>query len=134
MKKHINVGLKVVLSLILLMPVLGVLGIFPPPTPDMYQTNEAYRFIVLLSELGFYINYALAATCAIGLILLWTGRVALAALIILPVTVNVIGFHLFLDGGLLTVGASLGNVMAIINAYFIYENMNKYQPMLKQTA
>ena len=133
MKKYLDVGVKVVLSLILIMPVMGGLGIFPPPTADMYNTPEAFEFITLLSTFGVYINYALMATCALALIALWIGREALAALLILPVTVNVIGFHLFLDGGLLTLSALMGNVMALLNLYLLYRHQNKYQPLLRRS-
>ena len=131
MKKYFDIGVRVVLSLILVMPVLGVLGIFPAPTADMYNTPQAFQFITMLSELGFYINYTIGIVAVLALIALWTGRVALGAILILPVTVNVIGFHLFLDGGLLTMGALLGNIMALINLYLIWVYRSAYQPLLR---
>ena len=133
MKKYIDVGLRVVLSLILIMPILGAAGVFPPPTPDMYSTPEAYQFIMLLMTLGYYINVALVAACALAFAALWTGREALAALLILPVAVNVIGFHLFIDGGLLTMGAVMGNVMALITVYLLYKHRAKYRPLFRKS-
>lgn len=129
MKKYFDIGVRVLLSLILLMPVLGVLGVFPAPTADMYNTPQAFQFITILSELGFYINYTIGIVSVLALIALWTGRVALAAILILPVTVNVVGFHLFLDGGLFTMGALLGNIMALVNLYLLWENRETYRPL-----
>mgnify|MGYP003528620134 CR=1 FL=1 len=39
---------KVLLTLLMVMPILGTLGIFPAPTPDMYHTPEAFQFVNIL--------------------------------------------------------------------------------------
>lgn len=129
MKKYIHLGLKMVLSLILFLPILGLLGIFPEPTADLYNTPQAFAFINMLN-VAIYISYTMAAVHIIALFALWTKREALAALIILPITVNVVGFHAFLDGGLLTGGAVLGNIMLLINLYLIWSSRVKYQILL----
>lgn len=134
MKKYIDVVLKVVLSLILLMPVLGITGILGEPTPDLYHTTEAYDFIMVLTGLGVYINYMMVVVCALGIVLFWTGRVALASILVLPISLNVVAFHLFLDGGLFTAGAFLGNVMLLINLYFIWKHYEEYKPLLEKKA
>ncbi len=129
MKKYTHIALKVVLSLVLIFPVLGILGIFPPPTADMYNTPEAFNFITMLSTAG-YINYIMAIVNILALIALWTKREALAAILILPITINIIGFHAFLDGGLFTSGAMLANLLLLLNLYFIWKNRDKYQSLL----
>ena len=131
MKKNIHIGLKVLLSLILLMPVLGTLGIFPEPTADLYNTAEAFDFIVTLNS-AWYIMYMMAAVHIIALIALWTRREALAALLILPITLNIMGFHAFLDGGLLTGGAVMGNVLFLLNAYFLSKNCGTIKLLMEQ--
>jgi hypothetical protein len=50
---------------------------------------------------------------------LWTRREVVGVLLALPITLNVVGFHLVLDGGLLTAGAMMGNVMLVLNLYFL---------------
>ncbi len=130
--KTINIILKAILSLIILMPIAGALGIFPPPTPDLYNTPEAFAFIQMI-VMGGYIAYINAIVFAISFVLLWTNRVALAALLILPITVNVVGFHLFLDGGLFTAGALLGNIMLFINLYFLWQYRATYLPLFKRS-
>jgi hypothetical protein len=133
MKKTIDVALRIILSLILVLPILGLTGIFPPPTQDLYNTPQAFQFIVTLQDVR-YINLIMGVVHIIALICLWTRRTALAALLILPITVNVVAFHLVLDGGLLTGGAVLGNIMLLINAYFLWQHRREYAPLLAGTA
>ena len=118
--------LKVVLCLIIAMPILGVLGVFPPPTPDLYNTQRAYDFIEMLTATQ-YIPYLNALIYALCIALIITKRMALAALLMLPINANVVAFHLFLDGGLLTAGASLGNILFLLNMYFLWQNRARYQ-------
>ena len=46
----------------------------------------------------------------------------------------VIGFHLVLDGGLLTAGAVLGNIMLLINVYFPWTRRREYATLWAQTS
>lgn len=133
MKKIVDIVLKVLLSLILVTPILGLTGLFPPPTQDLYNTPEAFRFIETITEDG-YISPIMAVVHVLALFCLWTRRTGLAALLILPITVNVVAFHAFLDGGLLTAGAVLGNIMLAINAYFLWQHRHEYRPLLTQTS
>lgn len=133
MKKAVDIALKVVLSIILVLPILGTLGVIPPATPDLYNTPEAFQFIETIT-VGRYITIIMALVHVVALVCLWTRRTALAALLILPITVNVVGFHAFLDGGLLTAGAVLGNIMLLINAYLIWQHRREYAPLLAQTS
>jgi putative oxidoreductase len=133
MRKAIDIALKVVLSLILVLPIFGLLGVFPPPTQDLYNTPEAFAFIQTITE-GRYITIIMVVVHVIALVCLWTRRTALAVLLILPITVNVVAFHLVLDGGLLTAGAVLGNIMLLINAYFLWQHRREYAPLMAQTS
>jgi len=133
MRKGVDIALKVVFSLILVLPILGLLGVFPPPTQDLYNTPEAFDFIQTITE-GRYISIIMCLVHVVALVCLWTRRTALAALLILPITVNVVAFHAFLDGGLLTGGALLGNLMLLVNAYFLWRHRDEYRPLLRQTS
>ncbi|MAQ59570.1 hypothetical protein CL638_02595 [bacterium] len=130
MKKTLHIVAKVILSLILLLPVLGLTGMLGEPTRDFYNSDEAYAFIQMLTEVMF-INYIMAVVHIIALIALWTKRELLAALLVLPITVNVVAFHLFLDGGLLTGGAILGNIMLLINLYLLWIHRNRLKTLLR---
>ncbi len=133
MRKAVDIALQVFLSLILVLPILGWLGVFPPPTQDLYNTPEAFAFIQTITE-GRYITIIMVMVHVVALVLLWTRRTALAALLILPITVNVVAFHAFLDGGLLMPGAIPGNIMLPINAYFLWKHRREYAPLLLQTG
>lgn len=131
--KIFNIICKVLFGLILAMPVLGALGVFPPPTPDLYNTTEAYDFIHTLMEVK-YINVIMAVVCIISIGLMVTRRMALMALLILPITVNVVAFHAVIDGGLFTGGALLGNIMLALNLYFLWQNREHYKTLLEKNS
>jgi hypothetical protein len=65
-----------------------------------------------------------------AIILLWTKRTAAAALLILPFTVNIVAFHLVLDGGLFTAGAIMGNVLLLLNVYFLWQYRTTYKQLI----
>jgi putative oxidoreductase len=124
--KIFNIILRIVFCLVLLLPILGVIGIFPPATPDLYNTPQAFAFINMLAING-YIPWIIAIVFAISIILTIMNRMALAALLIVPITVNIISFHLFLDGGLFTSGAILADILLLLNAYFLWQNWGRYK-------
>lgn len=128
--KILNVVLKVLLSLILLMPVLGVTGLLGEATRDLYNTDLAFSFIEMMTEVG-YITWMMVVVHIIALGALWTKREALAALLILPISLNVVGFHMMIDGGLFTAGALLGNVMLLINLYLLWQYRKTYKGILE---
>lgn len=123
MKNIFHIGARVIFSLILVMPIFGVLGVFPDPTRNLYNTDEAFAFIQVLSDSGF-IMWMMAIVHVIALYALWTRREAVAALLVLPITLNVVGFHLVLDGGLFTAGAVMADVMLALNLYLLWKHQN----------
>lgn len=129
MKKYTHIVLKVIVSLILLITILGVFGVFPEPTADMYNSEQSFAFITALS-VASYIMYTMGIVFIIALFALWTRREALAALLILPITINIIGFHLFLDGGLFLAGAMMGNILLLINLYLLWKYRTHYRSLL----
>ncbi len=131
--KILNIILRVVLCLLLITPILGALGIFPAPTADLYNTAGAFAFIDMLSTTK-YITYIMAFVFAAAIILTITNRMALTALLILPITVNIISFHAFLDGGLFTSGAIMGNVLFLINIYFLWKNRAHYRALCEKNT
>jgi hypothetical protein len=127
--KALNIILRILLVLLLISPILGSFGIFPPPTREMYNTDEAFNFINLITQNAWYIAYTISFVFAIALILTIMNRMALAALLLLPITVNIISFHAFLDGGLFTGGAVLAWILALLNLYFLWQNRNVYRTL-----
>lgn len=128
--KILNVILKVLLTLILVAPVMGLFQNMQP-TAEMYSTPEAFAFIQMMMSSG-YLNYLILVVFLVSAICLWTGRVALASILILPITVNIIGFHAFLDGGLFTAGAVMGNILLLLNVYFLYQSKDQLKFLFKR--
>lgn len=124
--KIINIVFRIFLFLIMITPILGVIGIFPAPTPDLYNTPEAFAFIDILFNTK-YIMYINAIVFLLAVILTIMNRMAIVALLILPITVNIVAFHAFLDGGLLTSGSIMANVLLLLNIYFLWQNRKKYK-------
>ncbi|MEK7632583.1 MAG: hypothetical protein AAB473_02215 [Patescibacteria group bacterium] len=130
--KNIRDGvLKAILTLITVMPIAGVLGIFPEPTADLYTSQRSFAFIQAIMD-AQYIMVVMAIVFAAVAVLLWTKRVALAALLLLPLTVNIVGFHLFLDGGLFTAGAIMADALLVLNIYFLYQQRARYAGLLEK--
>jgi hypothetical protein len=123
--KIFNFILRIILCLLLVIPILGAMGVFPPPTPDLYNTPEAFAFIDMLYQNG-YIMYIMTIVFAVSIVLTLMNRMALVALLLLPLTVNIVSFHLFLDGGLLMSGALMADALLILNIYFLWQNRKRY--------
>jgi hypothetical protein len=131
--KTFNTIVKVILSALLIMPIFGILGFFPEPTADMYTNETAFQFIQILMA-SKYIMYMEGITFAVVLFSIWTRREALAGLLLLPFTFNIVGFHAFLDGGLFTGGAIMGNVLLLINLYLVWTYRNQILPLFQKRA
>lgn len=129
--KIVHIVAKVLLSLIFILPAFGLSGIFPAPTRDLYHTDAAFAFITMMMNGAQYIDYMMVGVLLLALCALWTKREALAALLALPITANVIGFHLFLDGGLLNAGSLPALVMLTTNLYLLYKNKAVLENLLK---
>ncbi len=124
--KILNIIFRIVLGLLIITPILGVTVMFPAPTADMYNSIEAFAFIEIIMASG-YITWIMALVFAASLVLIIMNRMALVALLILPITVNIVAFHAFLDGGLFTSGAIMGNVLFLLNLYFLWQNKAQYK-------
>lgn len=124
---------KILLTLLMITPIFGTLGLFPAPTPDLYGSPEAFQFISLLMGSG-YVMWMSTVVYLIALFCLWTKRTALAALLLLPITLNIVGFHAFLDTGLFTAGAIMGNVFLLLNLAFLWQQRAQYATLWKRQA
>lgn len=134
--KYLNIFFKVIFSLIILLPIVSLSGILLgadiQPKQEYYQTPEAFAFIQILMD-SMYITVINSVIFAVGLVLIWTKRVALAMALILPISVNVVGFHAFLDGGLLTSGALMGNILLGLNLYFMWQERANCLPLFNKS-
>lgn len=129
--KTTNLVLRIVLTLLLLMPVAGALGLFPSPTAEMYGTTESWNFISALMQTG-YMMPLIGGIFALCAILLFTGHQALSALLLLPLTVNIMMFHWFTNASPISAESALGYILMVLNAYLLWYNRQKYQVLLKK--
>lgn len=125
--KILTIVLKILFGLVLLLPVLGALGVFPPPTPDLYSP-PGWAFMQALMATGYMLPL-IGVTCAVCLVLVIIGCTALAAVLITPLTVNVVLFHLLLDHSMFSPAALLAWVLLITNAYFLWIERKKYKAL-----
>lgn len=132
MKKIITIIARVVLGLLMVSPIVGILGIMPAPTADLYNTQIAFEFIMMLMDTG-YVMWIMAAVFLVAIILTIMNRMALVALLILPITVNILAFHAFVDGGLFTAGAIMADVLLILNVYFLWQSRHQYKALLTKS-
>jgi len=124
---------RLVLSLIILLPIVGAFDVMPAPTRDLYNTDRAFQYIEVLMN-ARYVTVMMAVVFALALYFLWTKRTALAALLILPVALNIVGFHAFLDGGLFTPGAVIGDVLFLLNFYVLWQGREALMQLLRPSA
>lgn len=125
--KILSIVMGVLMALVISTPILGATGVFPAPTADLY-TPSGWAFMEALMNTG-YMFYLIALTCAVTLVLLIMKKAALAAIIITPLTVNIVCFHTFIDGGFFTAAASLAWVLLITNVYFLWRNAETYKKL-----
>jgi hypothetical protein len=118
---------RILLGLLCLLPILGTLGVFPAPTADLY-TPSGWAFMSALMASG-YLMPVLGLTFFAVFVCVVTNRMALGAIILLPLTVNIVCFHAFVDTGLLHPAASMGIVLALLNAFFLWENWSRYKAL-----
>ncbi len=131
--KIFNIILKVLLCLLMVSPILGALGIFPAPTADLYRTDEAFAFIDMLFR-THYIVYIQALVFAASIVLIIMKRTAIAALLITPITVCIIGFHIVLDGGLFVPDAIMADILLALNIYFLWQNRAHYKTLWDKSS
>jgi len=114
--------LRIVLALALLLIGLNKFIRFMP-VPEL--PSDAADFTASLKATG-YVLYAVGALeIFIGLLLLFNKWVPFALLLLVPISVNILLFHLFLD--LPAIWGAL--VIAIINAILIYKHWRLYRPL-----
>lgn len=125
--KIARIIIGILLILVLSTPILGATGVFPEPTADLYTPN-GWAFMQALLNTPHMI-YLIALTSAVVIVLLLMKKTALAAIILAPLTVNIIGFHTFVDTGLFSAPASLGWVVLVGNIFFLWDNRKKYKTL-----
>lgn len=102
---------------------LIAVGVVPiPPTPP----DGGGAFFVALAKTGYMFPLIKCTETAVGVALLSNRLVALALVVIAPVLVNILAFHLFLSAS----GMGPGLVLAVLTAYLAWTQRQVFRPLL----
>ncbi len=93
------------------------------PTPTF--SEDATTFMNSLSKTGYVLKVVGVFEIFIGLLLVFNKWVSFALLLLAPITINVLLFHLFLDSP----GLILALVVVTLNAVLIYKHWKVYRPL-----
>ena len=95
------------------------------PKPEL--PAEASEFISSLRATGYVLYLLGALEIGIGLLLLLKKWVPFALLVLVPISVNIVMFHIFLD--LPNILQAL--IVALINAILVYKYWKAYRPLFQ---
>lgn len=122
MNSQFTLLVRIVLGIILV--VFGsnnFLHFIPLPPP----TGSAADFMNSLGATGYIFPVVGMLEVVIGAMLLMKKWVAFALILLAPISINILLFHLFLD----IPGVSIALVVAILNGIMIYKHWKQYIPL-----
>ncbi|MBT0607024.1 DoxX family membrane protein [Aequorivita echinoideorum] len=93
--------------------------------PTHIYTGEAAIFIDSLSSTGYFLKLVGMLEIIVGVLLLANKWVAFALLLLAPISINILLFHLFLD----IPGLYMALVVVILNTILIYKSWKVYRPL-----
>jgi len=102
----------------------GVIGyLITLPAPEYSEAGMA--FLGALFSSGYMFHVMSVIFVLSGLMFLLNKFSAFGAILLVPITFNILLFHLFLD----MKGIFIALIPIILNIYLIYVNLPKYKPM-----
>ncbi len=116
-------GARIVLGLVLVVFGLNKFLQFMP-FPEM--PVEAGAFMGALMATGYMMTLVAIVEIVVGVMLLTNKYVALALLLLAPISVNIIAFHLVLD----IAGTGGAALVTILNVFLLFANKDKYDAVL----
>lgn len=97
------------------------LHFIPLPLP----TGAAGDFMNSLGATGYIFPVVGVLEVCIGIMLLLKKWVAFSLILLAPISINIVLFHLFLD----IPGVSLALLVAVLNGVLIYKHWKQYTPL-----
>ncbi len=122
MNSKVTMVLRIILGLILIIFGANKFAGFMP-APELPEA--AGNFMSALFVAGYMIQLIGAVEVLVGLLLVFKKWVPFALLLLAPVSVNIIFFHLMLAPAAIGPGA----LLAILNVVLIYAYWDKYKPL-----
>ena len=125
MNKKVYHALRIVLGLIIISSGAGVLfNLMPMPEFSSVPANE---FMESFEETGYFLPFLSIVKIACGIALLSNRFVQLALVIFIPVSINMMMFHIFLD-----MKSIMGALMIFtLNVALLFANLKDYRSILK---
>ena len=93
--------------------------------PLSHPSGSASHFLNSLTAAGYFFPIVGALEILIGMMLLMKLWDAFALILMTPITVNILLFHLFLD----IPGLGIAILVAALNGILIYKNRKIYSPL-----
>ena len=106
----------------------GFLNFIPPPTEPMPE--GAVKLGTAFMESGYLFQLIKGTEVVAGLLLLCNRFVPLALVVLAPVVLNIVAFHLWL----LPSGTGLSVVLAALTLYLAWAHRRAYAPLLAARA
>lgn len=121
-----NAKLSMILRILLgLMLVVFGANKFLDFMPHMEMPEPAGNFMMAMMATGYMLKLIGATEVVVGLLLLVNKAVPLALVVLAPVAINMVFFHLFLAPA----GIAPAVVVTLINIALIYYNWNSYKSL-----
>ena len=98
---------------------------FMPPPPEMPEA--AGSFLGALAESGYIMPTLGVVYVLAGLLLLLNKAVPIALILLVPVSFNIVAFHLKFDPQNVLFAA----VIALLNTFLIYHNWDRFKSLFK---
>lgn len=117
--------IRILLGLVLI--VFGTNKIYsfiPLPQPPA----EAASFMSSLADTGYVLTVVAILEIIIGIMLVLKLYVPFALLVLVPISLNILLFHLFLD--IPAIGAAL--FVVALNGILLYKHRRKYKPLFSE--
>jgi len=93
------------------------------PLPELPE--NAGKFMSSLIETGYVLKVVGALEVIIGIMLILKKWTAFALILLVPISINILLFHLFLD----LPGLSVALLIAVLNGVLIYKHWKQYTPL-----
>ncbi|AWA29321.1 DoxX protein [Flavobacterium magnum] len=115
---------RIVLAIILI--AFGLNKLLPSPfIPLPAPPEKAMAFLTSLGETGYVLKMVGSMEILIGLLLIFKKWVPFALILLVPISLNILLFHLFLDAS----GIAGAIIVAVLNGILIYKHWKAYKPL-----
>lgn len=126
MKNWLVPAIRYLLGVVFLLNGINMFAQFMPlPSPE--QGDLAQQFLNILKEAGYFYPIIGIVKIATAIALFTNRWLPFLLIVMFPITLNGILFHIRMDPAMAPVAAIIG----LLQGYLIYLNRDKYYPMLE---